>query len=341
MEDLSSPIEAIRTQWQTRLLILGHYYQAPDVLRHADVMGDSLELSRKAGESTAERIVFCGVHFMAESADILTAPSQAVYMPTTSAGCPMADMADVYQVEKAWTVLQNAAPGQWLPVTYVNSSAAVKAFCGAQGGSTCTSSNAARVLKWAYAQDRRVLFLPDRYLAANTAHDLGVPDDHVAVYDPKQPDGGLTPATLAGARLVAWDGYCPIHMAFTVAQIRAVRAETPAARIIVHPECKPDVVRAADAHGSTAQIIRYVETAPAGSVVYVGTEVHLTRRLAALHRGRVDVRPLASAVCPNMARTNEQNLLAVLRDWPDRNLVRVPAATARSARLALERMLSL
>jgi quinolinate synthase len=340
MGDVCADIDAIRREWGSRLLILGHYYQEDGVLRHADVLGDSLELSRQAAASTAERIVFCGVHFMAESADILTAPHQAVYMPETGAGCPMADMADITQVERAWAGLRRQEDN-WLPVVYVNSSARVKAFCGRAGGSACTSSNAPRIVKWVLAQGKRPFFLPDRHLGENTAHDLGLAEGDVAVYDYRQPDGGLTPDALRACRMLVWGGFCPIHVAFTTDQIRRIRETDPTAKIIVHPEAPREVVRLADAHGSTSQIMQYVEAAPSGAHIFIGTEIHLVRRLAARHHGRVTVEPLKSSLCPNMAKTNEQNLLTLLREWPDRSRVRVPSALAAEARLCLERMLKL
>ncbi len=340
MPDIGNDIDAIRREYGARLLILGHYYQDDSVLRHADVLGDSLELSRQAAASKAERIVFCGVHFMAESADILTASHQAVYMPDTGAGCPMADMADITQVERAWTHIRQHGDN-WLPVVYVNSSARVKAFCGRAGGSACTSSNAPRVVKWILDQGKRPFFLPDRHLGENTAHDHGLPDSEVAVYDYRQPNGGLTPETLRACRMLVWGGFCPIHVVFSTDLIREIRARDPQAKIIVHPEAPKEIVRLCDAHGSTAQIIKYVQSAPDGAHIVVGTEAHLVRRLAAQRRGRVTVDLLKTSVCPNMAKTNEQNLLKVLREWPDRNVVRVPASVAADARLCLERMLSL
>jgi quinolinate synthase len=341
MDDISGQIEAIRTEWGTRLLILGHHYQDPAVLRHVNAIGDSLELAKRAAaETAAERIAFCGVHFMAESADILTADRQTVYMPNTAAGCPMADMADLPQVERAWAVLTRRA-ADWLPVVYVNSTAAIKTFCGRNGGSACTSSNASKVFQWVFGQSRRVFFLPDKHLGANTAHDLGIGDDEVAVYDPRRPDGGLSDSDLARARVVVWDGYCPIHVVFTAAQIKDIRERWPHAKIIVHPETPREVVRLCDAHGSTSQIINYVEHAAPGATIFVGTEAHLVRRLAEQHKDRVTVKTLAHSFCPNMAKTNEQNLLTLLREWPDRNIIRVPAHIAKDARLSLERMLSL
>lgn len=340
MTDSADAIESIRKVQGPNLLILGHHYQNPAVLRHADVIGDSLELARKAAASTAERIVFCGVHFMAESADILTSPDQRVYMPETGAGCPMASMADDTAVEKAWSFLQRQGDG-WLPIVYVNSTARIKAFCGKAGGSACTSSNAPKVFRWALDQGNKIFFLPDIHLGVNSAHDLGIPDEQTAVYDYTKPDGGLTVEALKDVRVLVWGGYCPIHVAFTPADVQAARAAWPGARVIVHPEAPKEVVRIADAHGSTAQIITYVKAAPDGSTVVVGTESQLVKRLAEEHKDRVTVKMLKGSFCPNMAKTNEQNLLRILTDWPERNVVRVAANVAAEARLCLERMLAL
>ena len=341
MKPVNEQIEAVRREWGKRLFILGHLYQRGSVLRHADAAGDSLELSRRAAaQQEAERIVFCGVRFMAESADILTGPGQTVYMPEMSAGCPMADMATAGAMEEAWAFLESAGGG-WLPVVYVNSSAGVKACCGRLGGSTCTSSNAPRVMQWVLGQGRKVFFLPDEHLGVNTAHDLGIPDGEVVPYDPRQPRGGLTPEAVRKAQVVVWKGFCVVHVAFTVEHVRRVREQIPGARIIVHPETPKEVVRLADAHGSTAQIIKYVEEAPAGSTIVIGTEVNLIERLAEQHRGRVSIKALRPAVCANMAKTNEHNLLEVLRDWPKDKEVHVPEAVAADARKALQRMLGL
>lgn len=342
MSEWSDAIEAIRVEWGKRLLILGHHYQKPDVLRHADVLGDSLELSRNAAaHHEAERVVFCGVKFMAESADILTGPGQSVYMPEPLAGCPMANMASEDAVESAWRVLQ-AHGGDWLPVVYVNSSAAIKALCGRWGGCTCTSSNAPRIFKWAFEQGRRVFFLPDEHLGWNTAHDMGIPDGDVALYDGNQERGGLSAETLRSARVLVWKGYCLVHVAFTRAQVEWVRHQWPAAKIIVHPETPREVLRLCDEHGSTAQIVRYVEAAQPGAVIVVGTEGHLVERLAMQHAARgVTVKALHPSICANMAKTNERNLLAVLRDWPESCRISVAEDVAAEARLALSRMLAL
>jgi len=341
MKNASEQIEAVRRERGAGLLVLGHLYQRASVLRHADVIGDSLELSRAAGaNSTAERVVFCGVKFMAESADILTGPRQTVYMPDMAAGCPMADMATASAMLAAWEFLQGGGSG-WLPVVYVNSSAEVKACCGRLGGSTCTSSNAARAMKWVLDQGKKVFFLPDQHLGINSAHDLGISDESVLVYDPRQADGGLTRAELGAAQVVVWKGFCVVHTGFTVEQVRQARMALPDARIIVHPETPKEVVRLADAHGSTAQIIRYVESAPAGSTMVIGTEINLIERLAEQQRGRVTIKALRPSVCANMAKTNEHNLLEVLQHWPPGKEIHVPAAIAADARKALQSMLLL
>jgi quinolinate synthase len=339
--EIGEQIEAIRREWGKRLLILGHHYQGPLVLRHVDAKGDSLELARAAASHPeAEKIVFCGVKFMAESADILTGGNQTVYMPETLAGCPMANMADADGMRKAWEVLRGGGD-DWLPVVYVNSTAEVKASCGELNGSACTSSNAPRVLQWVFGQKKRVFFLPDEHLGANTAFDMGIPDGEVKVYDPRQEDGGLRAEDIRAARVVVWKGFCIVHVGFGVHQIQEIRRRSPTAKIIVHPETPREVVRLADAHGSTAQIIRYVETAPAGSEIVVGTELNMVSRLAEEQRGRVTVRALLPSVCANMAKTNERNLLAVLRNWPIENEIHVPAEVAEPARRCLQTMLTL
>jgi quinolinate synthase len=341
MTSISQEIEALRQQWGKRLLILGHYYQTDEVLKHADSVGDSLELARRAAaEKDAERIVFCGVHFMAESACILAGPHQAVYMPDTRAGCPMADMAGESQVRAAWAALDGARNG-WLPVVYVNSTAGVKALCGEWGGSTCTSANAAKILQWVFSQGRRVLFIPDQFLARNTAHDMGISDDRVALYDPYREGGGLSKSELDNAAVLAWNGFCHVHTAFNVEHVQQIRQRWPGAKIVVHPETPTRVLRLTDARGSTSQIIKYVDGLPDGTTVFIGTEAHLVERLAKKHEGRLTVRVLFRSVCPNMEKTTEEKLLFLLRDWREKNRIRVPADIAAHARTALERMLTL
>ncbi len=342
MTETAAEIDDLRRQWGPRLLILGHHYQRTSVLAHADETGDSLELSRKAAaRPEAERIVFCGVRFMAETADILSGASQTVYMPDVLAGCPMANMAALGDVERAWHDLETRGGGGWLPVVYVNSTAEIKAFCGRLGGSACTSSNAAQVLRWAFAQGRRVFFLPDEHLGANTAHDLGLAEEAVVVYDPACAGGAVDDERLRRARMAVWKGFCIVHAAFGVAEVAALRQARPDARIIVHPETPSAVVRLADAHGSTSQIVRYVREAPDGATVAVGTEFSLVQRLAEQYRGRKTVLALRQSLCANMAKTNAHNLLDLLRRWPVENEIHVPPAVARDARRALATMLTL
>jgi quinolinate synthase len=341
MSDISQQIEKIRTEWGRRLLILGHHYQRSSVVAHADETGDSLELARKAAaNSEVERIVFCGVHFMAESADILSQPEQTVYMPEYGAGCPMADMGDADAMETAWNDLSERG-NDWLPVVYVNSTAEVKAVCGRHGGSCCTSSNAARVFQWVFDQGKKVLFLPDEHLGANSAHDLGVPDDEVAIYDPRKNKGGLSDEQIDKARVVVWKGFCIVHQAFTVDQIKLVREKMPDAKIIVHPESPKEAVRLCDAHGSTAQIIDYVNAAQDGETIVIGTEFNLVQRLAEQHKDRLDIKALKASVCANMAKTTERNLLALLQGWDESSIIHVDGHVASEAKLSLERMLSI
>ncbi len=338
---MPKPIDDIREKWGPRLLILGHYYQADEVLQYADIVGDSLELARRAAASKeAERIVLCGVMFMAESADLLSAPEQTVYMPDVTASCPMALMAWPDGVRQAWTCLTAVAP-DWVPVVYVNSTAAVKAFCGEHGGLTCTSASAPAVLKWAFDQGKKVFFLPDEHLGTNTAFDLGLPEEAIAIYDPALVNGGLSSDTIARARMVVWKGFCYVHSRFSVQDVAEARKRYPGARVVVHPEAPRAVVRLCDAHGSTSQLIREVEDAPSGSTIVVGTEVTLVRRLAQRHAGRVAVYPLKESTCLNMAMTTEEKLLRLLQEWPARNEVQVPDALRASARAALSRMLAL
>lgn len=341
MKDLGPEIDSIRNDLGEKLLILGHHYQRMTVLSHADAIGDSLELARKAAANRkAERIVLCGVRFMAETADILTRKEQNVYMPDMSAGCPMAGMATAESMMRAWNLLEKRGGG-FLPVVYVNSTAEVKACCGRLGGSACTSSNAVRVLKWVLSQSKKVLFLPDQHLGVNAAHDLGIPDDAIAMFDPMLADGGIAGVDLDRIKIVAWKGYCIVHIAFLTEYVRQVREVLPDAKIIVHPETPSDVLRLCDAHGSTSQIIKYVEDAPAGSTIVIGTETNLVQRLAEENRGRITVKALHPSLCSNMAKTTTTNLLGLLRDWPDGNRIHVASETAGLAMASLQRMLQL
>ena len=341
MENISQQITDIRKEWGDRLLILAHHYQRSAVVKHADENGDSLELARKATQyPKAERIVFCGVKFMAESADVLSGAGQAVYMPEMGAGCPMADMATAEQMQAAIEHL-NKVVSDWCPIVYVNSSAEVKACCGKHGGSTCTSSNAERIFKWALDKGDRILFLPDEHLGYNSANDLGISDEEIAVYDPRKENGGLSDDEIKAAKVIVWKGFCIVHQAFTIAHVEKVRELLPEAKIIVHPESPKEVVRICDAHGSTAQIIDYVNNAPDGTTIIVGTELNLVQRLADQQKGRVFVKALVPSICANMAKTNEANLLHTLQNWPKHQKVTVATDITEDARHSLETMLSL
>ncbi len=329
-----------KKQWGSKLLILGHHYERSSVLQHADRVGDSLELARiAASQRDAERIVFCGVRFMAESADILTSASQAVYMPDPDAGCPMADMADVDKLKKVWSFLTESN-AQWIPIVYVNSSAQVKAFCGARGGSACTSSNAREIVSRELESGNRVVFLPDEHLGTNTAVRLGLGSNELEYCDPAERDGGLTSESVEKSSMIIWRGFCHVHTAFSLEHISVIRKDYPDARIIVHPEVPYRVASLADELGSTAQIIRYVESLPEGSVVFVGTERHLVERLASQYGNRIDVRPLAYSTCTDMALTDEQKLARLLEEWPESHRISVPQSVALNARKCLEKMLA-
>ncbi len=355
--ELKRRIEAARERLGRRLCILGHHYQQDDVIAFADFTGDSLRLSQLAAQQTqAEFIVFCGVHFMAESADILTAPEQQVILPDLTAGCSMADMAHVDDVEAAWPMLEAWAGCPVTPITYVNSSAAVKAFVGRKEGACCTSSNAKLVLEWALHGARpdvgapadaghKVIFLPDQHLGRNTAYALGWPLESMAVYDPHQPFGGLDEETLRRARFILWKGHCSVHALFKPSQVEAYRARPEPWNVLVHPECTWEVCQRADYVGSTEYIIRTVREAAPGTCWAVGTEIHLVNRLASVHRDRT-VRSLAGVqcLCSTMYRIDLRHLAWVLDSLVDGrvvNRVQVDDETRHWARVALDRMLSL
>jgi quinolinate synthase len=341
VENAISEIRRIKEAMGSRLAILGHHYQSDEVIALTDIQGDSLELSRKISDLDAEHIIFCGVYFMAESAAILRRPGQSIHIPDASATCPMADMAEAGRVEATLEILQ-AGGHRIVPLTYVNSSAAVKGVVGRFGGSVCTSANAKAMLKWALDQGDTVLFLPDRHLAINTANALSIPEEQRVILPQGVIDGDprlLVAQGLAdGKRLIAWPGYCPIHEAFTVHTMAELRTTDPTIKIIVHPECDPAVVRAADGNGSTTFLIDYCAKAPAGSIIYVGTETNLVNRLAARHTDKT-IKPLAQSLCDDMGKITVDNLAALLRTLECARPVDVPDSVREPAKLALERML--
>jgi len=337
-----------------RVFVLGHHYQRDEVIQFADTTGDSFKLAREAAaRPEAEFIVFCGVHFMAESADILTSDEQQVILPDMAAGCSMADMADIAQVERAWEELAEAGVAQkTIPVTYMNSTAAIKAFCGQREGAVCTSSNAETALRWAFDQvggldgDGKVLFLPDQHLGRNTAVlELGLGLDDCVVYDPRKPLGGNTAEELAAARMILWKGHCSVHGRFRKENVDRVRAEVPGINVIVHPECAHDVVVAADYVGSTEKIIATIEAAEPGTAWAVGTELNLVRRLATEHPDKQIVF-LEDTVCfcSTMNRIDLPHLAWALESLVDGEIVNrivVDEETTRWAKVALDRMLAL
>src|SRR5215210_3055394 len=279
--EMDARIAAAKQELGRRLVILGHHYQRDEVIKFADYTGDSYKLAQQvAKHPDADFIVFCGVHFMAESADVLSADHQQVILPDLGAGCSMADMADIEQLEMCWADLEQMGISRIVPVTYINSTAAVKAFCGEHGGVVCTSSNAAATLRWAWERGDRILFLPDQHLGRNTAYKMGVPLGRMVVWDPTETCGGVDADAVERARMILWKGHCSVHTRFTVKQIENIRREHPGVRVIVHPEVPLDVVQAADDSGSTEYIINQVTASPAGSVWAVGTEIHLVNRLA-------------------------------------------------------------
>jgi quinolinate synthase len=331
-----------------RVFVLGHHYQRDEVIQFADVTGDSFKLARDAAaRPQAEYIVFCGVHFMAESADILTAPSQQVVLPDLAAGCSMADMAGYQQVVEAWDVLIDAGvAATTIPITYMNSSAAIKGFTGEHGGAVCTSSNAGRALRWALERGEKVLFLPDQHLGRNTAVlELGIPLDKCVVFDPHRPGGGLTPEQLRDATMILWRGHCSVHGRFSAQNVADVRARIPGVNILVHPECRHEVVLAADLVGSTEFIIKTLDAAEPGSSWAIGTELNLVRRLAAAHPDkRVAFLEKTVCYCSTMNRIDLPHLVRSLESLVRGDVVNrisVEPGIATNARLALERMLAL
>jgi quinolinate synthase len=340
-------IAAAKEKLGRRLVILGHHYQRDEVIKFADYTGDSYKLAQQVSRHPdAEFIVFCGVHFMAESADVLSADHQKVILPDLAAGCSMADMVDPEQLEICWSDLEQMGIVSVVPVTYINSAASIKAFCGERGGVVCTSSNAAATLRWAWARGDRILFMPDQHLGRNTAYKMGVPLDEMVVWDPNEIWGGLDPETVKRARIILWKGHCSVHTRFTVRQIENLRVRHPDIRVIVHPEVTWDVVQAADDSGSTEYIINKVKASPVGSVWAVGTEIHLVNRLANEVQPERTVLSLDQfgCLCSTMFRVSPNHLLWVLEGLLEgevHNRIVVPGDQKHWTKVALDRMLSI
>ncbi|EMA50544.1 quinolinate synthase NadA [Halococcus thailandensis] len=341
----SKRIAAARDELGDDVLVLGHNYQRREIVEHADFIGDSYALSQRAAESDADYVVFCGVTFMAESADIITDDDQTVLLPSMEASCPMAGMAEALQVDAAWAEITAAAPDETIvPVTYMNSYADLKAFCADQGGLVCTSSNAHRAFEWAFERGDKVLFLPDKHLGENTAHRLGM-EDSTAVWDPWDPEG-KDADEVADADIVLWEGYCQVHERFREDHVAQVRDEHPDANVVVHPECRREVVEAADVVGSTSTITDTVADADAGETWAIGTEIHLANHLARWHP-EVEVVPLCGDACMdcNAMRQIDPNYLTWvldgLREGQERNVIEVAPGEKERAAVALDRMLEI
>ncbi|RAL25584.1 quinolinate synthase NadA [Thermoflavimicrobium daqui] len=343
-QELDERINKAKATLGKDLVILGHHYQRDDVIQYADFRGDSLKLARfGADQKEANYIIFCGVHFMAETADTLAADHQKVILPDLKAGCSMADMAEIDEVEEAWEVLQKQFGDTIIPVTYVNSSAAIKAFVGRHGGTTCTSSNAHGVLTWAFQQKKRILFLPDQHLGRNTAYQMGIPLEQMVVWSPQAADFEEVKGSFDNVKMILWKGHCSVHQKFTAAQIEQVRKRDPEMKVIVHPECSFDVVQQADFNGSTEYIIKTIAAAPAGSKWAVGTEVNLVQRLANEYPEKKIIL-LSTTMCPclTMNRIDRPHLLwaldSIIQGDPI-NIIRVDEETAYWSKVALDRML--
>lgn len=345
-QELNERILRAKEQLGQDLVILGHHYQRDDVIKFADYRGDSLKLARIGADlPQAKYIVFCGVHFMAETADTLAREEQMVLLPDLRAGCSMADMADIEDLEEAWEILEEQFGDTIVPLTYVNSTAAIKAFVGKHGGTTCTSSNAHKILTWAFTQKKRILFLPDQHLGRNTAYAMGIPLEQMVVWNPKTAQFEEEEGELDQVRMILWKGHCSVHQKFTVEQIHRIRQRDPEIKVIVHPECSFDVVQLADDSGSTEHIIKTIEAAPAGSKWAVGTEVNLVQRLAKENPDK-EVVLLSTTMCPcvTMNRIDRPHLLWSLDSILDGNpiqVIEVDEQIKHWSKIALNRMLAI
>jgi quinolinate synthase len=341
-------IAAARERLGSTVVLLGHHYQRDEVIRFADFTGDSYKLSAAAAATDARNILFCGVHFMAESADVLSTTGQNVILPDLNAGCSMADMAEISQVEACWESLERmGSTSRLVPLTYMNSSAAIKAFCGERGGLVCTSSNAQKGFEWAFERGDKILFLPDQHLGRNTGYAMGIPLDQMVVWDPWMINGGLTAERIAAARIILWKGHCSVHQRFLPSHVDAVRANYPGMKVIVHPECRWEVCQKADALGSTERLLQIVREAPVGSSFAIGTEIHLVNRMArefAAEGKKIITLDDTGCLCTTMYRISPQHLAWALENLVEGrvvNQITVPADVKHWARVALDRMLEI
>lgn len=345
-EEIDLRIQMLKDELGKSLVILGHHYQRDEVIKFADYRGDSFKLSRTAAtHPEAKTVIFCGVHFMAESADILCGGRTIVILPDMNAGCSMADMADIYQVRECWNALSSILEDNVTPITYINSSAALKDFCGRHDGVVCTSSNAFAAIKWGLSKSGKVLFFPDQHLGRNTAVKIGINLDDMVVWDPNKDNGGCSISSLRKAKIILWKGHCSVHQRFSPEQVRRVREEIPDIKVIVHPECRYEVVQLADYDGSTEKIIHTVTESASGTKWAVGTEINLVSRLAKENPDKfvISLDPIV-CVCSTMYRIDQPHLLWALDSLKNRrivNQIRVPEEIREGAKIALDRMLSL
>ena len=342
-QDLKERIRAKKKELGDSIVILTHHYQRLEIVEFHDFLGDSYVLAKRASQQkNAEKIVFCGVRFMAEAADILSDDDKAVYLANPIAGCPMADMAPEDEVYDSWEQIESVlGPGKVIPLAYMNSTAELKAFCGKNEGLICTSSNADAAFDYCFAQGKKLFFFPDQHLGRNTANKKGIPKDKIVMYNPNLENGGLTAAEIERADVILWYGYCHVHTNFTPEHVVKIRQRFPDVQIVVHPECPEAVVNLADSIGSTSHIVKYVDQAPAGSIIAVGTELNLVHRLSVTNPDK-KVFSLAvdmCVVCSNMFRTTIQDLCFTLENFDKAELIKLPESISRHAYLALERML--
>ena len=340
--ELIDSIKEKKAELKDKLLILGHHYQTNQIIDLADFSGDSFELAKYGSENQkAKYIVFCGVRFMAEAAAILAKPDQIVQHPDVTAGCPLADMADINHVEIAWKDLDEIIGTHNItPLTYMNSDSELKAFCGKNGGSVTTSSNCKKIFNWSFSQRDRILFFPDENLGTNVASSLNIPESEIITWDPNEDLGGNRPENISRAKVILWKGYCHVHTHFATDHVRQIRTKYPEANIIVHPETKKEVVDLCDETGSTSQIIRYIENSPAGSTIVVGTELNLVSRMSEINKDKT-IFPLSPSICPNMMRIGLLDLALTLENIGNYNVVNVREETKKYARTALRKMIEI
>ncbi len=338
-------LKKLKEELKDEVIVLGHHYQQDDIIQFADVTGDSLKLAQDASNLKQPYIIFCGVHFMAETADMVVRKDQKVILPDLNAGCSMADMANREEIDKAWKYIQNSTDEKVVPITYINCAATLKSFVGENNGSICTSSNARSVIEWAFKQGEKLLFFPDQHLGRNTCAEMGIALEDMVIYNPNMQNGGLTPEQIDKAKVILWYGYCSVHQGFTAEQVAVIRKEDPEMKVIVHPECPYEVVSASDDNGSTAYIINKIANAPAGSKFAVGTEINLVNRLQDRFPDKI-IKSLSpyQCLCTTMYRVRPRWLLASFRSIKENNpinVVTVNEETAKSSLKALNTMLEL